>query len=53
MTLQQAVFAGLVDPGNIVAVREILNPGPGTDIDTAVFSGPEADYRSPSTRTAA
>ena len=26
MTLQQAVFAGLVDPGNIVAVREILEP---------------------------
>ena len=24
MTLQQAVFAGLVDPGNLVAVREIL-----------------------------
>ena len=26
MTLQQAVFAGLVDPGNIVAVREIVTP---------------------------
>src|SRR5262249_3627932 len=26
MTLQQAVFAGLVDPGQLVAVREILNP---------------------------
>ena len=25
MTLQQAVFAGLVDPGNLVAVREIVN----------------------------
>jgi Animal haem peroxidase/Fibronectin type III domain/RTX calcium-binding nonapeptide repeat (4 copies) len=25
-TLQQAVFAGLVDPGNLVAVREILDP---------------------------
>ena len=26
MTLQQAVFAGIVDPGNLVAVREILSP---------------------------
>ena len=26
MTLQQAVFAGLVDPGNIAIVREILTP---------------------------
>ena len=26
MTLQQAVFAGLVDPGNLVAVREIVEP---------------------------
>ena len=31
MTLQQAVFAGLVDPGNIVAVREILSSSTGTD----------------------
>jgi Ca2+-binding RTX toxin-like protein len=44
MTLQQAVFAGLVDPGNIAAVREILNPGPGTDVDVAQFSGPLAEY---------
>ncbi len=43
-TLQQAVFAGQVDPGNIVIVREILyTPGP-SDVDTAVFSGPRADY---------
>ena len=27
MTLQQAVFAGLVDPGNIAIVREILDAG--------------------------
>ncbi len=27
MTLQQAVFAGLVDSGQLVAVREITNPG--------------------------
>ena len=33
MTLQQAVFAGLVDPGNIVAVREILTSAtPDTDV---------------------
>jgi hypothetical protein len=27
MTLQQAVFAGLVNPGQLVGVREILDPG--------------------------
>jgi Ca2+-binding RTX toxin-like protein len=48
-TLQQDVFAGLVDPGNLVAVREILTPivpEPGLpgNIDTAVFSGPIAGY---------
>ena len=41
-TLQQAVFAGTVDPGNIVAVREILTGTGGTD--TAVFSGLQANY---------
>ena len=41
-TLQQAVFAGTVNPGNIVAVREILH---GTDgVDTALFSGISANY---------
>ena len=53
MTLQQAVFAGLVDPGQIVAVREILTPavaapdcGAATPLncDTALFSGPEVNY---------
>ncbi|WP_211879971.1 peroxidase family protein, partial [Pseudarthrobacter albicanus] len=47
MTLQQAVFAGLVDPGNLVSVREILSPPAGTDtasVDTAVFSGPLSNY---------
>jgi Ca2+-binding RTX toxin-like protein len=53
MTLQQAVFAGLVDPGNIVAVREILAPptlpadcgaAAPLNCDTAVFSGPQANY---------
>ena len=27
MTLQEAVFKGIVDPGNLVAVREIKTPG--------------------------
>jgi Ca2+-binding RTX toxin-like protein len=53
MTLQQAVFAGLVDPGNLVNVREIVSPVAtaadcGTAVplncDTAVFSGLAADY---------
>ncbi len=45
-TLQEAVFAGTVDPGDIVAVREILL-APASDsssVDTAVFSGPRANY---------
>ncbi|MDQ1059765.1 hypothetical protein QFZ23_003666 [Arthrobacter globiformis] len=41
-TLQEAVFAGTVNPGNIVAVREILTGSGGTD--SARFSGPEANY---------
>ncbi|NUR14764.1 MAG: heme peroxidase [Dermatophilaceae bacterium] len=58
MTLQQAVFAGLVDPGNLVAVREITAdsappdcsttaPAPtatSVNCDTAVFSGPLSNY---------
>jgi len=53
MTLQQAVFAGLVDPGNLVAVREIVSPtAPAADCaaaapvncDSAVFSGVRANY---------
>jgi len=53
MTLQQAVFAGKVNPGNIVAVREILTPAvPAADCgattplncDTALFSGPATNY---------
>jgi Ca2+-binding RTX toxin-like protein len=41
-TLQEAVFAGTVNPGNIVAVREILEGSGGTD--TALFSGPRSNY---------
>ncbi len=44
MTLQQAVFAGLVDAGNLVPVREILTPAADAAIDTAVFSGAAAGY---------
>ena len=52
MTLQQAVFAGLVDPGHLVAVREIVTPtvpppdcgAANLNCDTAVFSGPQDDY---------
>ena len=43
MTLQQAVFAGLVDPGNIVGVREILT-STAPDTDTAVFSDALINY---------
>ena len=43
-TLQQAVFAGTVDPGNLVAVREIVHPAAGTAVDTAVFPGPQSSY---------
>ena len=45
MTLQQAVFAGLVNPGNIVAVREILTaPADAAAVDTAVFSAARNTY---------
>jgi Ca2+-binding RTX toxin-like protein len=37
------VFNRTIDPGNIVAVREIKYEGP-TGVDTAVYSGARADY---------
>ena len=43
-TLQAAVFAGTVDPGNLVAVREITSPASTGAIDTAVFTGPLSNY---------
>jgi Ca2+-binding RTX toxin-like protein len=43
MTLQQAVFAGLVNPGNIVAVRELLTSAT-PDTDVAVFSDVRTSY---------
>lgn len=55
MTLQQAVFARKVNPGNIVTVREIVRPAIVTpdcnvtpanrvNCDKAVYSGPEDEY---------
>jgi len=47
MTLQQAVFAGLVNPGKLEMRRQIDTPTAlqaAGDIDTAVFSGPRANY---------
>ncbi len=47
MTLQAAVFAGLVDPGNLVTVREIITPTAAQtsgNVDTVVFSGPRSNY---------
>ena len=45
MTLQEAVFKGVVDPGNLEMRRRIDTEAitPGT-IDTAVFSGARANY---------
>ncbi|MER5674817.1 peroxidase family protein [Pseudonocardia alni] len=43
-TLQQAIMDGTVDPGNVVAVRELVAPPAAGAVDTAVFSGPRADY---------
>ena len=43
-TLQQAVFNGTVNPGNIVAVREILSASGAGDVDSAVFSDVRANY---------
>ncbi|MCW2761480.1 MAG: heme peroxidase [Marmoricola sp.] len=45
-TLQAAVFAGTVEPDQLVATREIVLP-PASDasaIDTAVFLGPRSSY---------
>src|SRR3954471_9884895 len=43
-TLQQAVFAGQVDPGNLVIVREIVNSAGPADIDTSNYAGPLSQY---------
>ncbi len=53
-TLQAAVFAGTVDPGNLVTVREITSTvtapadcgtAAPVNCDTAVFAGPLSNYR--------
>ncbi|MFN7130441.1 MAG: peroxidase family protein [Myxococcales bacterium] len=44
LTLQQAMFAGTINPGQLRIVREILWASPGSDIDVAVFSEPRANY---------
>ena len=38
------LLAGTVNPGQLRIVREIQTPVNGTAVDTAVFSGPRADY---------
>ncbi len=43
-TLQQAVFAGKVDPGNIVVVREIVDSATPGNADVAVFSDISSNY---------
>ncbi|MBS2938848.1 Ig-like domain-containing protein [Nocardioides sp. J2M5] len=43
-TLQQAVFAGLVDPGNLRIGRRIVVPASPGAVDTAVFSSVRSDY---------
>lgn len=43
-TLQAAVFAGTVSPGNIVVVRDIVDGGKQGDIDTALFSDLRENY---------
>jgi Ca2+-binding RTX toxin-like protein len=42
LSLQAAIFAGTINPGNLHIVREILTGAGGTD--TALFSGPRANY---------
>jgi Ca2+-binding RTX toxin-like protein len=43
--LQELVFAGIINPGQLSIVREIrYDETPADDIDTAVFSGPLENY---------
>lgn len=43
-TLQAAVFAGDVNPANIVIERKIVDGGSGSDVDAAVFADLEQNY---------
>ncbi|WP_345075681.1 peroxidase family protein, partial [Paeniglutamicibacter cryotolerans] len=42
--LQADIMAGIIDPGNVAIVREILSSPAATDIDTAHFSGARSEY---------
>ncbi|MGH8431892.1 MAG: peroxidase family protein, partial [Solimonas sp.] len=44
LTLQTAVFAGTINPGQLQIVREILPGNGGFNFDTAEYSGLLADY---------
>ncbi|WP_426216137.1 peroxidase family protein [Methylobacterium sp. NFXW15] len=44
MTLQEALMTRAVNPGQLNIVREIVDAGQGTDVDTAVFSDVRANY---------
>ncbi len=43
-TFRTQVAAGTLDPGTISIARTLVNPGPGTATDTALFSGARAEY---------
>jgi hypothetical protein len=43
-TLQSAVFAGTIKPGQIQMVREIITPAAASGTDTAQFTTNRADY---------
>ena len=44
LELQADVFSRALNPGDISIVRSIVPGAPAADADTAVFSGPRADY---------
>jgi Ca2+-binding RTX toxin-like protein len=44
MTLQTALMSRAVNPGQLNIVREIVDAGAGSDVDTAVFSDVRANY---------
>ncbi|WP_439858876.1 peroxidase family protein [Pseudomonas sp. MBLB4136] len=44
LTLLDAVFAGTINPGQLQIVREILPGEGGFNFDTAMYSGPLANY---------
>ncbi len=44
ITLKEALMTRAVNPGQLNIVREIVDAGQGTDIDTAVFSDVRANY---------